>query len=152
MRTITFDVYMPDRAVEPIMEMLAFGLGRAGIAIGAAGEAAGTGSEEGKKSEESKGSGVLVHVPHPLLDASTADQLKETFTTDHDGKELEDPAFHRFVINLADTGYTGSVNQLIMRLSRVFTPPANLPKDPALLMNEEAFEVASIYPWTVAVE
>ena len=132
MRTITFDVYMPDRAVEPIMEMLAFGLGRAGIAIG----------------EESS---VLVHVPHPVLEASTADQLTETFTTDHDGKELEDPAFHRFIINLADTGYTGSVNQLIMRLSRVFTPPVNLPKDPALLMNEEAFEVASIYPWTVAV-
>ena len=145
MRTITFDVYMPDRAVEPIMEMLAFGLGRAGIAIGAVGETARKGGEGGK------GSGVLVHVPHPLLDASIADQLKETFTTDHDGKELEDPAFHRFVINLADTGYTGSVNQLIMRLSRVFTPPANLPKDPALLMNEEAFEVASIYPWTVAV-
>ena len=149
MRTITFDVYMPDRAVKPIMEMLAFGLGRAGIAIGAVGE---TAREGGEGSEGGKASGVLVHVPHPLLDASTADQLKETFTTDHDGKELEDPAFHRFVINLADTGYTGSVNQLIMRLSRVFTPPANLPKDPALLMNEEAFEVASIYPWTVAVE
>ncbi|MDY6050101.1 MAG: hypothetical protein SPI77_06050 [Corynebacterium sp.] len=132
MRTITFDVYMPDRAVEPMCEMLAFGLGQAGIAVGS-------------------GDGVLSHVAHPRIEASIADQLKETFEADHDGKELEDPAVHRFVINLADTGYSGSINQLIMRLSRVFTPQANLPKDPAALMNEEAFEVASIYPWTVAV-
>ena len=56
----------------------------------------------------------------------------------------------RFVISAPD--FTGSVNQLAMRLSRILTPAVNLPPDRVLLENELDFEVPAIYPWIVQAE
>ncbi|MDU0478000.1 hypothetical protein QVA66_01960 [Staphylococcus chromogenes] len=44
-----------------------------------------------------------------------------------------------------------SVNQLAMLFSRLLTPQADLPAEPVLLHDEQAHEVAPLYPWTVAV-
>ncbi|SDR90548.1 hypothetical protein [Corynebacterium timonense] len=94
-------------------------------------------------------SGEVEHAEPPRLDAPTTDQLKEVYRTDRGGDPDADGArVHRFLIT-ADGA--DSYNKLAMGLSRVLTPKATLPKDPAALMQQERFEVASIYPWMVDV-
>ena len=44
-----------------------------------------------------------------------------------------------------------SYNALAMGLSRILTPKADLPRDPVLLQQQDRFEEAAIYPWTVEV-
>lgn len=94
-------------------------------------------------------SGEVEHAEPPLLDASTTAQLHEVYRADRGGDpEAEGARVHRFLIT---AGGVDSYNKLAMGLSRVLTPKAVLPKDPAALMQQERFEVASIYPWMVEV-
>ena len=44
-----------------------------------------------------------------------------------------------------------SLNRLAMGLSRILTPKVDLPNDPVMLEDQDRFEAASIYPWTVEV-
>ena len=55
---------------------------------------------------------------------------------------------HRYVISAEGAS---SYNQLAMGLSRLLTPKAQLPRDPAALEQEERFEQPSIYPWVVEI-
>ena len=94
-------------------------------------------------------SGEVEHTAPPLVDDSTTAQLKEVYRTDRGADPHEDGArVHRFLI---EAGGADSYNRLAMGLSRVLTPKAELPKDPAALMLQERFEVPSIYPWTVEI-
>ena len=94
-------------------------------------------------------SGTANHAEPPLPDGSTLAQLKEVYRADRGTDPDTDGArVHRFLI---DAGGADSYNRLAMGLSRVLTPKAELPRDPAALMLQERFEVASIYPWTVEI-
>lgn len=84
-----------------------------------------------------------------LVDDTVATQLRSTYANDrgedpeHDGAKV-----HRFRIEAEGVD---SYNRLAMGLSRILTPKATLPADPAALEQEERFEVPAIYPWTVEV-
>jgi len=94
-------------------------------------------------------SGSVEHAEPPLLDAPTLSQLREVYRADRGADPDADGArAHRFRI---EAGGADSYNRLAMGLSRVLTPKASLPKDPAALMLQERYEVASIYPWTVEI-
>ncbi len=94
-------------------------------------------------------SGAVTHDEPPLLDDPTLAQLGEVYRADRGTDPDADGArVHRFLIDAAGAD---SYNRLAMGLSRVLTPKAELPRDPAALMLQERFEVASIYPWTVEI-
>lgn len=44
-----------------------------------------------------------------------------------------------------------NLNHTAMTFARLLTPHVDLPAEPTLLENEEAFEVAATYPWTVVI-
>ncbi|WKD57422.1 hypothetical protein CAPI_04320 [Corynebacterium capitovis DSM 44611] len=92
-------------------------------------------------------SGEVSHEPAPLLDADTTAQLQRAYAEER-GEDPGDARVHRYSISAE--GAT-SYNKLAMGLSRVLTPKAALPADPAALMDQERFEVPAVYPWTVAV-
>lgn len=84
-----------------------------------------------------------------LIDAPSLTQLRQTYETDRGVDPAEEGAeVHRFLIR-ADG--VDSYNRLAMGLSRILTPKADLPRDPAALEQQDQFEVASIYPWMVEV-
>lgn len=94
-------------------------------------------------------SGTAEHAEPPLVDATTDAQLREVYRADRGADpDAEGARVHRFLI---DVGGADSYNRLAMGLSRVLTPKAELPRDPAALMVQERFEVPSIYPWTVEI-
>ncbi|UIZ91525.1 hypothetical protein JZY91_07085 [Corynebacterium sp. CNCTC7651] len=83
------------------------------------------------------------------IDDTLLAQLQETYEHDRGIDPEEDGAqVHRFRI---DAEGASSVNSLAMGLSRILTPKAELPRDPAALEQQDQFEVASIYPWMVEV-
>ncbi|EPD69952.1 hypothetical protein HMPREF1219_00897 [Corynebacterium pyruviciproducens ATCC BAA-1742] len=133
MATITFDVYMPAGQAPTLRSAF---LHTARDLPGVA------------------GTRLSVNVlPKPVLPEGAEELLAATYaTTRHNPAvdEGESPTVVRFVILAPD--FTGSVNQLAMRLSRVLTPAVNLPADRVLLENEQEFEVAAIYPWMVVAE
>ena len=132
MATITFDVYMP---AEKTRELRSAFLRTARDLPGVA------------------DTRVSVNIlPDPELPAEVVDQLVATYrpTETADEKVEDQPGVTRFVISAPD--FTGSVNQLAMRLSRILTPAVNLPPDRVLLENELDFEVPAIYPWIVQAE
>lgn len=84
-----------------------------------------------------------------LVDAPVAAQLASTYEQDRVSDPAEDGAeVHRFAIQAEGAS---SYNALAMGLSRVLTPKADLPRDPVLLQQQDRFEEAAIYPWTVEV-
>lgn len=84
-----------------------------------------------------------------LIDATTSAQLSSTYETDRGVDPSEDGAeVHRYRIEASGVA---SYNQLAMGLSRILTPKAQLPADPAALEQQDRFEVPAIYPWTVEV-
>lgn len=132
MATITFDVYMP---AEKTRELRSAFLRTARDLPGVA------------------DTRVSVNIlPDPELPAEVVDQLVATYRPSEtaDEKDEDQPGVTRFVISAPD--FTGSVNQLAMRLSRILTPAVNLPPDRVLLENELDFEVPAIYPWIVQAE
>lgn len=46
---------------------------------------------------------------------------------------------------------TSNLNHTAMTFARLLTPHVDLPPEPTLLENEEAFEVPADYPWTVVI-
>lgn len=46
---------------------------------------------------------------------------------------------------------SSNLNHTAMTFARLLTPHVDLPPEPTLLENEEAFEVAADYPWTVVI-
>lgn len=84
-----------------------------------------------------------------LIDAHISSQLASTYETDRGTDPADDGAeVHRYRIEAEGAS---SYNQLAMGLSRILTPKAELPKDPAALEQQDRFEVPAIYPWTVEV-
>lgn len=84
-----------------------------------------------------------------LVDAPVLAELRSTYERDRGADPADEGAqVHRFTINA--TG-ASSYNSLAMGLSRLLTPKADLPRNPAALEQQDRFEVASIYPWTVEV-
>lgn len=81
------------------------------------------------------------------IDDSVTDQLRTTYERDR-GEPADDAVVHRL---RAEVEGAASLNSLAMGLSRILTPKADLPRDPALLEQEERFEAPSIYPWVVEV-
>ncbi|MCH6196732.1 hypothetical protein MHT86_04355 [Corynebacterium mastitidis] len=87
--------------------------------------------------------------PDPAVPAEVVEQLREIFREEHEGRDLEGARVRRYTLDV--DGLEGSVNELTMSLSRMLTPPAELPQDPVLLANEAAHERPARYPWTVEV-
>ena len=84
-----------------------------------------------------------------LVDASSHAQLAATYETDRGISAEEDGAeVHRYVIEAEGAS---SYNSLAMGLSRILTPKAQLPDDPAALEQQDRFEVPALYPWMVEV-
>ncbi|WP_342319991.1 hypothetical protein [Corynebacterium mayonis] len=93
--------------------------------------------------------GECVHDKPPLIDAATVDELQKTYRVDRgEDPEAAGARVHRFLISAEGAS---SMNSLAMGLSRVLTPKASLPQDPVELHDQDRFEVASIYPWTVEI-
>ncbi|WP_165164107.1 hypothetical protein [Corynebacterium qintianiae] len=89
------------------------------------------------------------HDSSALIDASTNAQLKDVYRTDRGEDPDEAGALpHRYLITAEGVS---SYNQLAMGLSRILTPKADLPRDPAALAQESRFEQPSIYPWVVEI-
>lgn len=76
-------------------------------------------------------------------------QLEATYREEHDGQDMESPSVVRY--NFTVEGATGSLNGLAMALAGFLTPKAVLPADPVALHDEQAFEKAASYPWTVNI-
>lgn len=96
------------------------------------------------------GDGEVVAVEEsPALEQGVEETLRATYCEEHDGQDSEDAAVYRF--NLRIEQPAGSVNGLVMFLSRLLTPAADLPRDPVALENERSFEVPARYPWTVQI-
>ncbi|MEH0148080.1 hypothetical protein V6D40_10475 [Corynebacterium sp. Q4381] len=84
-----------------------------------------------------------------LIDAPISSQLASTYEADRGTDPADDGAeVHRYRIGAEGAA---SYNQLAMGLSRILTPKADLPADPAALEQQDRFEVPAIYPWTVEV-
>lgn len=93
--------------------------------------------------------GTARHEGTVRIDDSVLSQLAETYEHDRGTDPSEDGAeVHRFRIEAEGAS---SVNSLAMGLSRILTPKADLPRDPAALEQQDQFERPSIYPWTVEV-
>ncbi|AZA11717.1 hypothetical protein [Corynebacterium gerontici] len=73
-------------------------------------------------------------------------ELRAVYLEQHD--ELSFDTVHRFSIQVRGAG---SLNQVAMLYSKLFTPPAALPKDPAALEQESNFETTSPYPWFLSI-
>ncbi|WP_018019143.1 hypothetical protein [Corynebacterium ciconiae] len=96
------------------------------------------------------GEAQLRAVEHaPALVEGVEQTLRDTYAEQHDGIELADAEVIRMILEIERPAH--SLNGLVMALSRLFTPAAALPRDPAALENERAFEVPARYPWTVQV-
>lgn len=87
--------------------------------------------------------------PDPQLPEGVLESLRQTYRDDHDGRDLVGANAVRY--RLEPQGFSGSVNQLAMALSRLLTPAVELPDDPVLLENELAFELPAAYPWWVEI-
>lgn len=85
----------------------------------------------------------------PRLQQGMEEQLRQTYRDEHEDHDLEDAEVYRYLIKLE--GVKGSLNELGMVLGRLLTPHAVLPKDWALLEDEEAHELPAIFPWALAV-
>ena len=103
--------------------------------------------------EKLAAAGVLDAMPvestQARLQVGVADQLRQTYRDQHQGRDLENAEVLCYL--LRPEGFSGSVNQLTMALSRLLTPAAELPDDPVLLENETAHELPAVYPWTVEI-
>lgn len=88
-----------------------------------------------------------VRMEPELIDDSIEAQLRTTYEQNR-GEPADDAVVHRL---RADVEGARSLNSLAMGLSRILTPKAELPRDPAQLQQEERFELPSIYPWVVEV-
>lgn len=94
-------------------------------------------------------SGHVEHRPHPQIDDYTLSQLTATYEHDRHICPEEDKAHvHRFKVHAEGAS---SYNSLAMGLSRILTPKAELPRDPAALEQQDQFEQPAIYPWSVAI-
>lgn len=94
---------------------------------------------------------------HPQLATEVIAQLRESYLRDHDLDSDDAPAavleqWMPWRFRFQPAGYQGSFNQLAMQLSRLWTPPAQLPHDALALTQEQRFEVAARYPWTVHIQ
>lgn len=91
----------------------------------------------------------VFHERAPRVDESVTAQLEDVYRADR-GEDPEEAGAraHRYRIEAQGAA---SYNQLAMGLSRILTPKADLPRDPAALQQEERFEQPSIYPWVVDI-
>lgn len=95
-------------------------------------------------------SGTVTLQDNPQVAEEVVEQLRANHRAEHEGAELADAAVYRY--NIAVEGAVSSYNQLAMGLSRVLTPAATLPNDPAAEVSREVeFEVPATYPWTVEI-
>lgn len=92
---------------------------------------------------------ITVHDPAPRVDEALAEQLRQTYRDEHEGESLEVASINRYSVEVFDV--QGSVNQITMILSRLLTPPADLPKDAPALEQELRHEVPARYPWYVQI-
>ncbi|MBV7301758.1 hypothetical protein [Corynebacterium sp. TAE3-ERU2] len=86
---------------------------------------------------------------NPALLEGVEKALRDTYAEQHEGRELANAEVIRMLMHIERPAH--SLNGLVMVLSRLFTPAATLPRDPAALENEMAFELPARYPWTVQV-
>ncbi|QGU02323.1 hypothetical protein CKALI_07305 [Corynebacterium kalinowskii] len=82
---------------------------------------------------------------------SVSDEVTVTEDVERQLREqLEDEAPDRRVVRFSIHA-ASNLNQTAMTFARLLTPHADLPPEPTALENEEAFEVAAVYPWTVVI-
>ncbi|AIU33003.1 hypothetical protein VH13_03975 [Corynebacterium ulcerans] len=104
----------------------------------------------------------VTHDPHPHVEPLLEDQLRQILreqrdrdiAPEYDEDDVveaseDDVTVQRFSIDVSGVG--GSLNELAMTYSRLFTPPADLPRDTLALHDEQAFEQATPYPWSLEI-
>mgnify|MGYP001757894462 FL=1 len=85
-----------------------------------------------------------------LIDDTVYAQLASTYEQDRGTGPVDDGAqVHRYVITAEGAD---SYNRLAMGLSRILTPKATLPNDPAALEQQDQFEVCLLYTSDAADE
>lgn len=131
MTDIVFDVLVPDEQAERVAEIFDAALSKL---VDARKLAAGTVALE----------------PNPRLYAGLEEQLRATYREQHEDRDLDYASVYRYRLSVEQPA--GSLNELVMVLSRLLTPHAVLPKDHVLLENELAHEQPAIFPWAVEIE
>ncbi|AEG81979.1 hypothetical protein QP992_01790 [Corynebacterium ulcerans] len=102
----------------------------------------------------------VTHDPHPPVEPLLEDQLRQILREQRDSESEydeddvveaseDDVTVQRFSIDVS--GVDGSLNELAMTYSRLFTPPADLPRDTLALHDEQAFEQLAPYPWSLEI-
>lgn len=102
----------------------------------------------------------VIHDPHPHVELLLEDQLRQILREQRDNEpeydeddvveaSEDDVTVQRFSIDVSGVG--GSLNELAMTYSRLFTPLADLPRDTLALNDEQAFEQATPYPWSLEI-
>ncbi|ARU46418.1 hypothetical protein [Corynebacterium silvaticum] len=102
----------------------------------------------------------VTHDPHPHVEPLLEDQLRQILREQRDNEpeydeddvveaSEDDVTVQRFSIDVSGVG--GSLNELAMTYSRLFTPLADLPRDTLALNDEQAFEQATPYPWSLEI-
>lgn len=76
-------------------------------------------------------------------------QLRQTYRDQHEDTDLAGAHVYAFDITLVEP--QRSLNETAMMFARLFTPPAELRLEEALLKPEETFEIPAQYPWLVRV-
>lgn len=95
-------------------------------------------------------SATLQREDNPDVPEEVVQELREVYIRDRDGVELGATNMLRLLIDAE--GENVSYNSLAMGLSRILNPKVELPTDRMQLEpQEESFEVAPVYPWTVEI-
>lgn len=76
-----------------------------------------------------------------IIDPDVEEQLRD---------QIEGDSSDRRIIRLS-VHATNNLNHTAMTFARLLTPHVDLPAEPTLLENEQAFEIAATYPWTVVI-
>ncbi|MEJ5927392.1 hypothetical protein WG915_02040 [Corynebacterium sp. H128] len=76
-----------------------------------------------------------------VVAAEVAEQLRAQVEGDADDYRMA-----RYVVHAPN-----NLNHTAMTFARLLTPHADLPAEPALLENEQEFEIAADYPWVVEI-
>lgn len=91
----------------------------------------------------------------PQVDPEVEKQLREVFVNERENDDVNaEELVKAYAVNRWEVrveGATKSINEITMTYSRLLTPPAQLSNDHVAMENEQAFEVASPYPWTVEI-
>lgn len=94
-------------------------------------------------------SASLEREENPAVDEAIVAELREVYARDHDDEDPGEVQMHRYLIDAAGEGV--SYNSLAMGLSRILNPKADLPSDRLALEQQDNFEGAAVYPWTVEI-